>query len=470
MKILRRTLSLILCTVVASNTIFAQDEQAKPNREKFVVDEVVAVVGSSPILLSELVNTEDYLRQNYMQKGYSSTNLRGEALESLLTQRLLMTQAALDSLVVNEAAIEQQAESQLQSLIEHRGSAKELEKFYNKPIFAIKEIIRTKTRESEMANTMQSTAQGDVEVTPADVQRFYRKANKDSLPIVPDQYVVSKIEIKPSKDENRKLDVKEEVLNLRKRIMEGADFGVLARMYSDDLSSAVKGGEMQAMPVNTFELPFADAVTSTPVGQLSQVVETKYGYHLLEVLEQRGDQYRVRHILRMVKFDAEEKYEAKQKLDSLAREIRIDSLKFEDAVAEFSQDEISRVNKGMMTNTVYEDYGYGAKYKSFNFSKEDLGTLYQHISKLKVGDVSDAFEYVNEMSRDESVMIVRLEKIIPSHTANIKDDYTMIEELTTAEKRNKKFNDWLSEKIDDIYVKIEPQYRDIELKDSRWKK
>ncbi|MFI3322379.1 MAG: peptidylprolyl isomerase [Rikenellaceae bacterium] len=466
--ILGKSLLAFLVSVVVATPLFSQEiNEEVSNRQKFVIDEVVAVVGSSSIMYSDLIAAEEYIRMQYIQRGFSSNNSMGEALEGLLTQKLLMTQAAIDSLTVSEGSVEQQTEMRLSQLIEGRGSTEELEKFYNKPIFAIKDLVRVKVRESEMANTMQNQVQSGVSITPAEVAKFYKKINTDSLPIVPEQYEIAKIAKVPSKSEDRKLDVKEQLLDIRSRILNGASFSALARMYSDDIGSASRGGEMEAQPASNFVQAFKDAVETTRVGQLSEIVETEHGFHILEVMEQRGQLYRVRHILLKIKFDAEDKIKALETLDSVAKEIKIDNLDFERAVAEFSNDEDSRINKGLVTNNVYENYG--ARYKSTHFTKEELGRMYEYIKDLEIGETTDAFEYIDDML-EESVVIVKLMDIIPAHTANIEEDYNAIEDMALAEKRNKIFNEWLDEKINKMYIKIEKPYDEIRLDNELWKK
>lgn len=441
--------------------------QEAEKRQQYVVDEVVAVVGSSMILLSDLLMAEEYLKNEYVQRGYTGQNPRAEALESLLMQKLLMTQAAKDSLAVNEASVEQQSEARLQQLISSRGTIQELEKYYNKPIFAIKDILKTKTRESEMASAMQNDVQRGVAVTPADVARFYKKINKDSLPIIPEQYVFAKIAKLPSKSDQRKLDVKEQLLDIRSRIIKGASFGALARMYSDDPSSAVRGGELEPGPLNIYVPAFRDAAEALQIGTISEVIETEHGFHIIEVLEKSGNIYRLRHILMKVKFNPDDKVKAIHVMDSIAHKIQVDSLDFEEAVKLHSDDDKTKVNKGLVTNTNYERYG--ARYKTTRFTKEELGRLFDKVGRLKINEVSDSFEFTDDML-EESVLIVKLLEILPSHIANIDDDYTVIEEMTKGERQSNKFEKWLNDKIDEMYIRIEEPYRDIQLSNSRWKK
>ena len=442
-------------------------EDVKPARQKFVVDEVVAVVGSSMILLSDLNIAERYVTQDYIQRGYTGSNARGEALESLLLQKLLVTQAARDSLPIADAMVEQMADQRLQELVASTGSTAKLEEYYNKPIFAIRDILKTKMREDEMANSMQQEIRSGVVVTPSEAKKFFKSINKDSLPVVPEQYKYAKIAKLPSKSDERKLDVKENLLDLRRRIIGGTSFGALARMYSDDISSAMRGGELEPTTSSSYAQAFKDAIENAEVGQLTGIIETEYGYHIAEVLEKKNNIYRVRHILLKVKFDPTDKANAVRLLDSVAVQIRIDSLDFEDAVASYSEDKGSMVGKGLVVNSEFESYG--VKYKSTSFFKEELGPIYDKIKGLEPGEISDAFEHV-DARLEESVQVIKLLEVIPSHPANLEDDYTSIVDMAVADKQQKKFDKWLDNKIDQIYVHIEEDYRDIPLANNKWKK
>ena len=445
---------------------YAQDT-TKVAKQKFIVDEVVAVVGSSMILLSDLNMAEQYIMQDYIRRGYTGKNARGEALESLLLQKLLVTQAAKDSLPIADAMVEQMADKRLKELVASRGSAAKLEEYYRKPIFAIKDILKTKMREDEMASSMQQSIRANVSATPSETKSFFKTINKDSLPIVPEQYVYAKIAVLPSKDDDRKLDVKENLLDIRSRILEGTSFGALARMYSDDIGSAMRGGELEPAPSSSYVTGFKEAVESAEIGKLTGVVESEYGYHIIEVLGKKDGIYRLRHILLKVKFDPTDKAAAVVLLDSVANQIKIDSLDFEEAVARFSQDKGSMVGKGLVINSQYESYG--AKYKSTRFFKEELGPLYDRISTLKPGDISMAFEHTDNRM-EESVQIIKLLEIVPAHPASIEDDYSTIVDMAVADKQQKKFDKWLEDKMEEIYINIEESYRDIPLTNEKWKK
>lgn len=454
--------------VAGSDDVQPQDSVVLSNLPSYVADEVVAVVGSSMILLSELNMTEQYINQSYIEQGYTIDNARAEALESLLMQKLLATRAAIDSLEVNEQTVSEQTEQQMNAIVRMRGSVKDLEVYYNKPIYSIKEDIRYKIKEAEMARLMQTTVKHSVIMTPAEIIKYYKKIDKDSLPLVPDQYVYAQITKEAPRGDVEKLNVKEELLDMRRRILEGTSFQVLARMYSEDPGSSTKGGEMAPQVPEGFVAPFAEALKALTPGQVSDVVETEFGYHLIQLIDVNQGLYHSRHILRKIKFEPEELDRAVVTLDSVASLIRSDSISFKSAVEQFSDDIESKLADGMVANKNVAYYG-GVRMKSNKFYKEDIGPDFDRIRLLKEGDVSSAFVSLNEYS-DEIVKVIKLLEIIPSHRANLDDDYMLLEDLALAQKQNEHFEKWLNDRIAEIYVKIEDRYKDIPIRNKNWLK
>lgn len=464
-----------ICCIMAVNTkVNAQvveDTTKKSVGQYYTADKVIAVVGSTMVLLSDLNATKDYLEQEYRSRGYTGKNSNAEAFDAILTQKLLASQAALDSLYINEAAVEGDADVQLKSIIAGVGSISALEKMTGNPIFKIKEDLKKKVMEREMANAMQQDVRSKITISPAEVNKLYRRISKDSLPIVPEQYIYAQIaKVPPKTDDKARMDVKEELMTLRDRISKGANFAALARMYSDDLGTAVKGGEMDPQELNSLYPEFSEVLGKLKVNQLSEIVETQAGFHIIELLGKQGDLYHFRHILKRVKFTTEQKADALTQLDSVRRQILIDSLSFEDGVAKFSTDESSRQNKGVMLNTKYEMYG-GPRMKTERFFKEDLDNDYPYLNVLKPGEYSPVYMAVNLDTGDELVKFVKLVKIIPSHEANLKEDYAEIEGLVKQQKAEEVFSGWLNKKIKEMYIRIEEPYKS-ELFEffPRWKK
>lgn len=456
----------LLC---CAKPIMAQDTIQWPESQRYVADEIVAVVGSSMLLLSDLRMAEDYVKQSSIEQGFSSTNPEGDAFESMLTQKLLASQAAIDSLEVNQSQVDAQVDAQMKALIASKGSVKAVEEYFNRPIFSVRDYFRRRATESEMARAMRNKIQEGVTVTPEEVSKFIKSIPKDSLPMIPEQYIYAQIVRYPNSDEDAKLNVKERLLELRERIMKGTNFAALARMYSEDPVSAARGGEMDPQPKEGFVAPFADALAALKPGQVSEIVETEFGYHIIELIDVKDNLYHCRHILMRVRFEPEERAEAIELLDSVAHKIRVDSLNFDDAVKRFTQDDKTKQSNGVVINTLYDMYSM-PRLKSNKFFRDELGLDYEYLRNLKPGELSDAFETIDTQNMNEMIKIVKLVEIIPAHVASFEEDYIQIEDMAIAKKKQEKFDEWLNEKIDRMYVKIEPPYDQIVLKNPRWHK
>lgn len=464
-------LSITLLVAVSQSAIAVEQEPVKVEVQDsvkgklYIADEVVAVVGSSMILLSDVKMTEMFFEQSYIERGYTGESALGESFEALLTQKLLASYAAKDSLEINNSIVQEQTRQQLEQVIAARGSVKATEKFYNRPIFSVEDYIRERVSEGEMAKAMQSKVKEKIVMTPDDIMKFYRKIDRDSLPIVPEQYIYSQITRSAPQTEKAKLDIKEELLKIRERIIGGTSFPALARVYSEDPGSAMRGGEMAPQPASSFVAPFAEALTRLKPGQISEVIETEFGYHIIQLIDVEGDKYHCRHILMRIKFDPKDMNAASKLLDSIAHKVRVDSLLFVDAVKQFSDDKDTKESEGLVINTATEQY-VGVRGKSSRFYKEDLGEDFNYINGLKENEVSNAF-----ISRDKGgndiIKIVKLEKIIPSHIANLKEDYSVLEGIALKYKQDEAYIKWLNQKIGEMYIKIEDRYKDIPI-DKIW--
>ena len=353
----------LIFSIGGIGVVRAQEEQ--PQRERYIADEIVAVVGNSMILLSELKVAEAYLAEEYQARGYTGANPEGEALEALLMQKLLASQAAIDSITVNQSTINAETERRIQQFIADRGSAKAVEEYFHKPIFSVRDQIRRSIQEQQMALNMRQSIQEDVTMTPSDVAKYVKQIDKDSMPVVPEQYVYAQIVKYPPQTDEARLNVKEQLLDLRNRILNGANFAALARMYSEDVGSAIRGGEMDPQPKESFVAPFAEALSALKPGQVSEIVETEFGFHIIELIDNDNGLYHCRHILMKVKFDGEQKAQAVAQLDSLVKEINEGNITFEEAAVKYSDDEESALNEGIVVNKTMEMYGPRMKSNRF---------------------------------------------------------------------------------------------------------
>ena len=338
-------------------------------------------------------------------------------------------------------------------------------------------MLRNRYEEQAYAQAMQANVIGKVTIVPGEVERFYRRIDKDSLPIIGEQYVYAQITRFPASMMEAKQRTKERLLDMRERIITGqTSFAVLARMYSVD-GSALYGGEMQPAPSSMYVRPFAEALEKLKPGQVSEIVETEFGFHIIELIDKKGELYHCRHIVLRPTYTREELMQPAHMLDSIARLIRLDSLKFEDAALRFSDDASSKMNGGIVSNHdvlarqgVYD----GARLTATRFLKEDFGLEggkaledYNALMRLKVGEISDSFQ-TTDFSGNQMSKIVKLVEIVPSHVASLEDDYVRLEEMALNQKRERVFREWLNRKIESMYIYIDPEYRGWQFENRKW--
>ena len=469
---------IMIIAAVAAGLFVATPRAIAQERRQVMLDKVVAVVGGSAILHSEVAEYAEALIAQRRQMGYTSDrDPMNEALEALLEQKLLYNQALIDSVPINSADIAGRIETYLQMLIEEAGGISELEMKEHMPIFTYREMLRTRYEEQAYAQAMRMDIVGGVTVVPGEVEQYYNRIDKDSLPIIGEQYVYAQITRLPASLKDAQRRTKERLLDMRERVIKGeTKFSTLARMYSVD-GSAIYGGEMEPGPSSMYVRPFAEALEKLKPGQVSEIVETEFGFHIIELIEKRGENYRCRHILLRPTFTRDELMQPARELDSIARLIRLDSLKFEDAALRFSDDASSRNNGGIVSNHdilarqgVYD----GARLTATRFLREDFGQMggksledYTALMRLKVGEVSDSFQ-TTDLNGNQLSKIVKLVEIIPAHVASLEEDYIRIEEMALEEKQNRVYRKWLHSKIDGMYIYIDPEYRSDEFEYKGW--
>lgn len=457
----------VICGVLSillsvTSTVFAQ--------EKVMVDKIVAVVGNSAIFYSDVYSGSQQIEAQRKKDGVTSDrSAMSESLEKLLFQKLLYNQAQLDSVRVNTSGIIASVEARIEQMIQEAGSIPALEAQYGKPIFDIRSAERANAEETSYVQMMQYEVTSNVKITPGEVERFYKKINKNELPIIPEQYVYAQIVKYPSSTKEAKQRARENLLEMRERINNGTRFDLLARMYSVDNGTAMKGGEMDYMPLDGFVKPFADALAKLQPGQVSEIVETEFGFHIIQLIDKKGKLYKCRHILLKPTFTDSELLEGGIFLDSLAKVIRNDSITFEKAALKYSEDKYSKQNGGVVTNHELLEF-YGANdtsYSTTKFYKEELRNEYAMIRNLKQGDVSDSYQ-AQDLRGNMLSKIIKLIEIIPAHTASMKDDYLRLEELALAQKQSEVFEKWLDKKIDAMYIRIEPDFRYDDFMNKKW--
>ena len=468
----------MLVAAFATSIIFSAERAVAQERRQVMLDKVVAVVGGSAILHSELVEYSEALIMQRRQMGYTSDrDIMNESLEALLEQKLLYNQALIDSVDAPTSDIAARIENYVQAQVAEVGGIAQLEAKEHMPLYTYREMLRHRYEEQAYAQAMKANVVGKVTVVPGEVERFYKRVDKDSLPMIGEQYVYAHITKFPSSLKEAQQRTKERLLDMRERVIKGqTKFSVLARMYSLD-GSAIYGGEMEPMPSSYFVRPFAEALEKLKPGQVSEIVETEFGFHIIELIEKKDEMYRCRHILLRPTFTTDELMQPAHQLDSIANLIRLDSITFENAALRFSDDASSKHNGGIVSNSdilarmgVYD----GARMTATRFLKEDFSAQggksledYAALMRLKEGEVSNSFQTTDIMGNEMS-KIVKLVQIIPAHVASLEEDYIRLEEMALQQKQEKVYRKWLDEKIQSMYVYIDPAYRSDEFENKNW--
>ena len=439
-------------------------------QEKYSVDKVVAVVGNSAIFYSEVLETSKLVAEN--RRGPALRSIEDEALELLMMRKLLYNQALIDSVNINNEYLNQMVEAEIMERVQQAGSIGALETLEGRAMYDIRAGIKQGYEEELYANSMRYSVVQNVRITPGEVERSYNSMDKNTLPIVSEQYVYSQITKYPGNTTGAKQRTREKLLEMRERIIKGERFDMLARMYSVDPSTAMSGGESDFINIELLYKPFADELARLQPGQVSEVVETPDGFHIIEKLDQKGNMYKYRQILLKPTFTEEELVEADQLLDSLAVQIREGKITFEKAAQQYSDDRYSKENGGIVTNHEAIEIQMGNNpnidYSSTKFMKEMLPVAdYYAISSLKAGEVSNSYRSY-DMRGNQLSKIVRVEQIIPPHTANLNDDYTILEQNALDEKQWKVFNKWLEQKIESMYIKVADEYRGAQFENKGW--
>ena len=425
-----------------------------------VVDKSVAIVGGELITLSDIENEV----QMMSARGYASDrNIRCELLENMMKAKLFLMQSRLDSLTVNQEMVEAQLSQQMDQVRTALGGDEGVEAYFRKPLYKLRQEWHKQIEESTLTQQeQQEIAKAIPEVTPYDVKQYIDSSSVDRLPIVPIKYKMSHICMYPDR-EAAALAVKERLLSIRERIINGEKFSTLARLYSEDPGSARKGGELGMASKSIFWPQFADAAMSLKKGAISQIVETPDGFHIIEVLEKKGDMFNARHILLKPRYTSEDRDRAFKKLDSLKTAIQDTLISFELAARFYSEDPATRTNGGQMA-----DPGTGSAYFEIDQIKPQD---YAALKDMQPGDISEPIESLDNEGRDGNLVykIIRLDSIIPAHTASFERDYTELLGEVRSAKQAEAIDKFIKDKIEVTYIKIDPLFRDCEFELDGWK-
>jgi peptidyl-prolyl cis-trans isomerase SurA len=426
--------------------VFSQDR-------KVVADRVIGVVGNSIILQSDF-------EQQMLQ--YKAQRMRVEpcfVFENFLIQKLMVNQAKVDSIEVSDATVEMQLNNRIDMYIQQAGSREKLEEYFNRSLPQIKEDMRQPMREQLIMQKMSGEITKNLKITPSEVEAYYRSLPPDSIPLVNMQYEYLQIVIHPPYTDQAIYEIKNQLLNLRKAVLDGRSFASLAVIYSEDQASAVNGGEIGFMSRGELDPEYAKVAFSLKEGAVSGIVETQFGYHIIQVIKRDGDRVNTRHILMKPKPTEKEIKYAYNKLDSILNLIKSDSLTFEKAAFLFSTDNDSRMAYGKVVNP----YNNSTRFEIDQLPQED----YVILKKLNVGEISSPFQSTDAAKRP-IFKIVKLVNRIEPHKANLTDDYQLIQEMALEHKRKKVIDEWINNKIKTTYIRIDPSFAKCKFDHPGW--
>ena len=424
-----------------------------------VIDKTIAVVGNEMIKISDL---EQEIQVARSQGGASDASARCELLERMLESKLSLLQARLDSLTVNADMVESQIGQRIDQVRTALGGDQAVEEYFGKPMYKLRQEWKQQMEDMSLTQQAQQEIAANVpDLTPYDVKRYIDTTDAADLPIVPIKYQLSQVCVYPDR-EAANLAVKEKLLSLRERILAGEKFSTLARIYSEDPGSARKGGELGMASKSIFWPAFSDVAMSLKPGTISQVVETPDGFHIIEVIEKSGDMFNARHILIKPQYTVEDRERAFHLLDSIRTEINNKALSFELASRFYSEDNATRTNGGQMA-----DPNTGSAYFEIDQLKPQD---YLAIKDLKEGEISEPIESLDNEGRDGNLVykIIRVDKIIPAHTATFENDFTQIADEVRNDLQMKAIDAYLQEKIKTSKVKIDPLFKDCEFRNAAW--
>ncbi len=430
-------------------------------KAQVLVESVAAVVGNEVIYLSDIESLVIDLKRNGNRASIDQQ--RCIVLNELLVSRLFLDQARIDSIEVTADMVESEITMNINSAIQSAGSEKALEEYFGKSMVEIRRDIRKALIEQQIIREVQSDIAADVTVTPNQLRKYYSDIPSDSLPIIPAKVQLSIIQLDPPGNEENKAEARQKLLDIRSEILAGKSFNVLAVMYSEDPGTARNGGELGYAVRGALEKEYADAAFSLTKNTVSRIVETRYGFHIIQLIDHKGDMINTRHILIKPKVKPDQAARAISKLDSLANLIRKDSISFETAAKIYSSHKDSRINGGKLVSTNPSE-------RITWFTLEELNPeMYVKVRDMKQGEISEAFR-TTDADGNVVFRIVRLDNEIPAHRANLKDDYESLWAAALREQRTKSYDKWIDEKIENTYIKISDELKSCDFLKKGWLK
>ena len=445
----KRFIVISAVTILAVSALSAQQ----------IVESIVAVVGNEVIYLSDV---EGQVVQLKAERDPTPVDeLRCRVFEDQMIQKLFLDQARIDSIEVSPENVEADLNSRLTEYIRRAGSEQALETYFNKSMAEIRKDLREMLTNQYIVQETQGTIAQNITVTPAEIKKFYNTIPKDSLPLVPRKVQLSIITVEPPDMEASKAEVRQRLLDLRSRIINGESFSTLAILYSEDPGTAPKGGETGFATRGELAKPYAEAAWSLKKDVVSKIVETEFGFHIIQLIERKGEMVNSRHILMRPKLSTDQTEWAILKLDSIASLVRSDSVTFQRAALMFSSDKATRANGGKM---VSENPSDRVNWMTLDELSKEVNLV---VRNMKLGDISEPFR-TTDPKGNSIYCIIRLDDEIAPHRVNITDDYNYLSDLALRDKQNKTYQDWIAEKIKRTYIRVSEDFRDCKFHYSGW--
>ncbi len=464
MKKTLTTIGLAAAAVFSLGMAAFADSNSGP--KKNVIDEVAWIVGDNAIYKSEIEDEYAQMRSQGISPGGDPYCV---IPEQLAVEKLYLHQGKLDTIEAPVSQLSSRVDMQMNFFVKGLGSREKVEEYFRKPWNALRDEVLEKMKANYIKETVQDNLTKNVKATPNDVKKYFAKLPADSIPYVPMQVEVQIIQLNPMIPKQEIEDVKARLRDYTDKINKGeADFYTLAVLNSQDPGSAMKGGELGFANRSDYVPEFANvAFNLNDPKKVSRIVETEYGFHIIQFIERRGDQVNVRHILLRPKVNDKDLRDAVMRLDSIRKEIVAGSLPFDYAAVRISQDKDSRNNKGIMINSNQESERFGTT----RFEMQDLPPeIAQRIENMQPGDMSEPFILTDPKKNQEVAAIVRLQARIPGHSANLAEDYNMLKHMYENHTKEKIIKDWVEKKIKDTYVHISDGWNNCEFHYEGWEK
>lgn len=424
-----------------------------------IIDEVIWIVGDEAILRSEV--EEERLRQQY-----EGQPIQGDPYcvipEQLAVQKLFLHQAELDSIVVNESSVSHQVDMRMNYYLSQIGSKEKMEEYFRRTSSEIREELMNNVRNQMIIQQMQSKLTENIQPTPAEIRRFYLGLSEDSIPMIPAQVEVQIISFEPPVPVEETERIKAKLREFTERVNNGsADFSMLARLYSEDVESAKRGGELGFVGRGQLVPEFAEvAFNMNDPKRVSKIVKTEYGYHIIQFVERKGERVNCKHILMKPRVSGTDKVKALEKLDTIAQNIRDNKITFEQAVIEYSQDKNTVLNAGIMMNE-------NTLSSKFEFQELPI-ELAKQIYSMKVGEISSPFVMLDPIKHKEVCVIVKLRSKTDIHKANLSNDFQVIKKMLVEKTSAEFIQNWIQKKQQETYVHIDPKWRGCDFQYPGW--